>query len=179
MSLMDGLFDTMPKGLISEILIERITEALINGTLKPGDKIPTEAEFSERLGVSRNAVREAIKVLIGYGILEVRRAEGTFVVDKYNPKLLDPLLYGVILTEHSTKQLLEVKIALANSMLYTAIKNASDEEAGKLEEYARAYSEAMHKEPADIDEIYQRCSEFHVHLGEMIFPIIILRKRRS
>ena len=51
----NSLFEELPKGSISEIIMQRITDALISGQLKPGDKIPTEVEFSEKLGVSRNA----------------------------------------------------------------------------------------------------------------------------
>ena len=87
----NNLFAELPKGSISEIIVKRITDALISGELKPGDKIPTEVEFSEKLGVSRNAVREALKVLVAFGVLEIRRSEGTFVVEEYNNKLLDPL----------------------------------------------------------------------------------------
>ena len=54
------LFEELPKGSISEIIMPRITDALISGQLKPGDKIPTEVEFSEKLGVSRNAVRQQL-----------------------------------------------------------------------------------------------------------------------
>lgn len=164
---MTELFAVLPKGSISEILADRIIEALINKELKPGDKLPTEAEFSEKLGVSRNAVREAVKILTGYGVLEVRRAEGTFVVEKYNPKLLNPLLYGVILMDHSIKELLDVKIALANAMLYTAISNASDEEIQRLREYGERYGEAMHHTPPDPDDIYEASRQFRVYLGEI------------
>ena len=92
------LFAELPKGSISEIIIQRITDALISGELKPGDKIPTEVEFSEKLGVSRNAVREAIKVLVAFGVLEIKRSEGTYVVEEFNNKLLKPLMYGLILS---------------------------------------------------------------------------------
>ena len=56
----NSLFEELPKGSISEIIMQRITDALISGQLKPGDKIPTEVEFSEKLGVSRNAVRQQL-----------------------------------------------------------------------------------------------------------------------
>ena len=56
----NSLFEELPKGSISEIIMQRITDALIGGQLKPGDKIPTEVEFSEKLGVSRNAVRQQL-----------------------------------------------------------------------------------------------------------------------
>ena len=111
------LFEQMPKGSISEIIIDRITQALVSGELKPGDKIPTETEFSERLGVGRNAVREAIKVLVAFGVLEIRRAEGTFVVSEYNRNLLNPMIYGLILSEHNMEELLNVKLALCAEVI--------------------------------------------------------------
>lgn len=161
----NNLFAELPKGSISEILVKRITDALISGELKPGDKIPTEVEFSEKLGVSRNAVREALKVLVAFGVLEIRRSEGTFVVEEYNNKLLDPLLYGLILSEHSMEELLEVKIAVANSVLYLAILNASDEEIRKLRGYGLEFQKIMNEVPADIEGMYQASKKFNEYLS--------------
>ena len=163
----NSLFAELPKGSISEIIVQRITDALISGELKPGDKIPTEVEFSEKLGVSRNAVREALKVLVAFGVLEIRRSEGTFVVDEYNNKLLDPLLYGLILSEHSMEELLEVKIAIANSVLYLAILNASDEDIQKLRMYGMEFKKVMNEEPADIEKMYQASKRFNEYLSEI------------
>lgn len=163
----NNLFAQLPKGSISEIIVQRITDALISGELKPGDKIPTEVEFSEKLGVSRNGVREAIKVLVAFGVLEIRRSEGTFVVEEYNHKLLDPLLYGLILSEHSMEELLEVKIAIANSVLYLAILNASDEEISKLREYGVEFKKVMNEKPADIEKMYQVSKRFNEYLSEI------------
>lgn len=147
--------------------MKRITDALISGELKPGDKIPTEVEFSENLGVSRNAVREALKVLVAFGVLEIRRSEGTFVVEEYNDKLLNPLLYGLILSEHSMEELLEVKIAIANSVLYLAILNTSDEEVRQLREYGMEFKRVMNETPADIEKMYQVSKRFNEYLSEM------------
>ena len=163
----NSLFAELPKGSISEIIMQRITDALISGQLKPGDKIPTEVEFSEKLGVSRNAVREAMKVLVAFGVLEIRRSEGTFVVEEYNNKLLDPLLYGLILSEHSMEELLEVKIAIANSVLYLAILNASDEEIARLREYGLEFKKVMNEVHADIEKMYQASKRFNEYLSEI------------
>lgn len=163
----NSLFAELPKGSISEIIMKRITDALISGELKPGDKIPTEVEFSENLGVSRNAVREALKVLVAFGVLEIRRSEGTFVVEEYNDKLLNPLLYGLILSEHSMEELLEVKIAIANSVLYLAILNTSDEEVRQLREYGMEFKRVMNETPADIEKMYQASKRFNEYLSEM------------
>lgn len=162
-----SLFAELPKGSISEIIIQRITDALIRGELKPGDKIPTEVEFSEKLKVSRNAVREAIRVLVSFGVLEIRRAEGTFVVEDYNNRLLDPLVYGLILSEHSMEELLEFKLGIATSMLYLAMLNASDDEIKKLRSYGERFREVMNDPSSDLKACYNASMVFNEYLSEI------------
>lgn len=64
-------------------VIDRLTEAIVSGELKPGDRIPTEMELAEQMGVARNSIREAVKILVYIGVLEIRRADGTFVCDGF------------------------------------------------------------------------------------------------
>ena len=162
-----ALFAELPKGSISEIITRRITDALLRGELKPGDKIPTEMEFSEKLKVSRNAVREAVKGLAAFGVLEVRRSEGTFVVKEYNQKLLAPLLYGLILSYHSIKELLEFKLGIAASLLYLAILNASEEEIRELRRRGEAFRAVMRENPVNIDQAYEASLTFNKYLSGM------------
>jgi DNA-binding FadR family transcriptional regulator len=161
------LFEQMPKGSISEIIIDRITQALVSGELKPGDKIPTETEFSERLGVGRNAVREAIKVLVAFGVLEIRRAEGTFVVSEYNRNLLNPMIYGLILSEHNMEELLNVKLALSTSIMYIAMKEATDAELTHLRVLGQRFSDLMKDHASNRDDCYHASMEFNVFLSEI------------
>lgn len=65
-------------------VIDRLTEAIVSGELKPGDRIPTEMELAEQMGVARNSIREAVKILVYIGVLEIRRADGTFVCDGFS-----------------------------------------------------------------------------------------------
>lgn len=163
----ETLFAQLPKGPIPEIIVERIRTALAQGELKPGDKIPTEAEFSEKLNVSRNAVREAMKILVSFGVLEIRRAEGTYVVDEYTPRLLDPLVYGLLLSQRSMEELLEFKLGIAMSMLYPAIRNASGEEVRKLRTLAEQFKAVMNETPADIDKCYAASVDYNEWLGRI------------
>ena len=80
-------------------VIDQLTQAMTMGKLRPGDKIPTETELSESLQVSRNSVREAVKILVAYGILEIRRAEGTFIRSGVSQQMLNPLIYGIMFTQ--------------------------------------------------------------------------------
>ena len=79
------------KSVVTKI-VDNITNAIINGELKPGDKMPTEAELADSMGVGRNSVREAVKILEAYGVDHIRRAEGTFVSQEYDRKMVYPVL---------------------------------------------------------------------------------------
>lgn len=116
-----------------DTIVDEIINSIIDGTFAPGQQIPTEGELAEQLGVGRNSVREAIKILSAYGLLDVRRADGTFVQSKFSTKMLNPLIYGIIL-ERNPLYLLEVREALDMSIYQLAVKKASDEDVSNLKE---------------------------------------------
>ena len=105
------------KSMVDSV-VSRLTSAIMSGELKPGMKIPTEADLVKAFGVGRNTIREAIRILVAYGILEVRRADGTYVCDGFSPKILDPMLYGIILQmESAHRDLIGLRKLLDNGIL--------------------------------------------------------------
>jgi len=64
-----------------EQIVQQIEESVLNGSLKPGDQLPAERELAQRLGVSRTAVREAVKALREKGLVEAYSGRGTFITD--------------------------------------------------------------------------------------------------
>lgn len=67
------------KGSLVETAIESLRHAIETEQWKVGDKLPVESELSDALGVSRNTVREAVRVLAHVGMLETRQGDGTYV----------------------------------------------------------------------------------------------------
>lgn len=67
------------KLLISEKIVQNITDLIIKGYYLPGDKLPNELVLSEELNVSRASLREAFKILESKHIIEVRRGKGTYI----------------------------------------------------------------------------------------------------
>lgn len=59
--------------------IARIREMIVDGDLKPGDRLPPEKQLGETIGVSRNSLREAVKALEVMRVLDVRQGDGTYV----------------------------------------------------------------------------------------------------
>ena len=66
-------------------------------------------ELCKQFGAGRNSVREAVKKLQAYGILYIKRADGTFVSENYNQKMLDPMLYSIILQKNSWQEFVELR----------------------------------------------------------------------
>ncbi|CAM4064043.1 FadR/GntR family transcriptional regulator [Bacillus paramycoides] len=65
--------------LVDEVL-ERLQEKIFSGEYEVGDRLPTEPQLMEELGVGRSTLRESIKILVHAGILEVRQGQGTRII---------------------------------------------------------------------------------------------------
>src|SRR5258705_13126306 len=74
----EGCHHTTPMNL-AERIVKELTGEIRRGALRPGDKLPTEAQVVERFGVSRTVVREALSRLQASGLVETRHGVGTFV----------------------------------------------------------------------------------------------------
>ncbi len=73
------IFKPIKTKKIYEEVVDQLKMMLTAGELKPGDKLPSERDMAESLGVSRASVREALTTLEAIGILEIKPGEGTFV----------------------------------------------------------------------------------------------------
>ncbi len=62
-------------------IVEQIERRFVSGELKVGDQLPSERELAEQFGVSRIAVREAVKALREKGLVEIRPGRGTFITN--------------------------------------------------------------------------------------------------
>ncbi|WP_226610349.1 FadR/GntR family transcriptional regulator [Marinobacter nauticus] len=67
------------KGSLVETAIESLRKTIESGEWPVGARLPVEAELSEALGISRNTIREAVRVLVHVGMLETRQGDGTYV----------------------------------------------------------------------------------------------------
>lgn len=88
-------------------IVSKIRVMIDEDGLKPGDKLPSERELSERLGVGRSSVREALRALELLGLIETRRGEGTFLRDARGNQLVQ-LLSTFILQDEKVKRDVEV-----------------------------------------------------------------------
>lgn len=91
---------------VTDEAITKIKDMIVSGELRPGDRLPREKELSERLGLSRNSLREAVKALSMIRILDVRQGDGTYVTSLSPPLLLEALSF--VVDFHGDAQVLEL-----------------------------------------------------------------------
>lgn len=146
-------------------VINRLTKAMIDKQLKLGDRIPTEVELANSFGVGRNSIREAIKILAAFGVLEIRRPEGTFVTSEFSDKMLDPLLYGIILDQsNSLDYLKELREWMDWGILRLAVVKADDNDQIALK---KAFNDLkFYLEEGDVNKIFEADNNFHNALNE-------------
>lgn len=71
--------DPVNKSTLAHSVAERLMHLIADGTIKPGEKIPSERELMERLQVARSTVREALQTLAAHNVIEIRPGVGAFV----------------------------------------------------------------------------------------------------
>lgn len=155
------------KETISKLIIERITHALMDGDLKPGDKLPADTEIAELLGVGRNSVREAEKIMEAFGILEIRRAEGTFIAAEYHEGVLEPLLYGIILDSQMEEKMLQLKERYFLSVLFLSMDALGEEAIGELKGRLAGLGQVLGKKEGNACEIYSSILRLEEGLVEL------------
>ena len=148
---------------VVQLVINKITDAIVSGELKPGDRLPPELELISAMHVSRNTLRAAIQTLRAYGVLEVRRPEGTFVCEHFSPQMITHMLYSIILAKQdSYRDLIGLRRIIDMGISKLVISQGlSEEETAELE---RLYAELLvllQAEEPDIERIVAADLRFH------------------
>ncbi|MEV4512066.1 FadR/GntR family transcriptional regulator [Dactylosporangium sp. NPDC049525] len=119
---------------LTDEAIDKIKGMITSGALGPGDRLPKEADLAERLGLSRNSLREAVKALSMIRVLDVRQGDGTYVTSLAPDLLLDALSFVVDFHRDDTVlQFLEVRRILEPAATSLATERMSVEDIAKLQ----------------------------------------------
>src|SRR4051795_13242274 len=142
---------------ITDEAIEKIKGMIVSGELRPGDRLPKEADLAAQLGLSRNSLREAVRALSWVRILDVRQGDGTYVSSLDSEVLLGALSFVVDLhRDNDVMHILEARRVLEAAAAALAALSAREEE---LVELRRLIDEAA--ACATIEEFVDNDLEFH------------------
>jgi GntR family transcriptional repressor for pyruvate dehydrogenase complex len=142
---------------LADEAINKIKEMIVSGALRPGDRLPKEADLAERLGISRNSLREAVKALSMIRVLDVRQGDGTYVTSLEPHLLLDLLGFVVDFhTDDAVMHFLEVRRLLEPAATALAAQRMSAGDVEKLQ----AVLDELGADPS-IEALVANDLEFH------------------
>jgi GntR family transcriptional repressor for pyruvate dehydrogenase complex len=147
------------KTVVAQVM-ENIRQLIASGQFKSGDRIPTEGELAERLGIGRSSIREAIKVFNYLGVLDSQTAKGTFVCDRASISV-EALTWSILLGRDDYQDLIDMRGAIEMwSLVLLAELHARDPQAAaepvaalerQLERMRRAVASGEREELAGAD----------------------------
>lgn len=126
---------------LAQGVVAHISEGIRNGTISPGEKLPTESEIMRIQGVSRTVVREAISHLQAAGLVETRHGIGTFVLQPpVAPAMgLDP---ATVITMRDVLAILELRISLETEAAGLAASRRTEEQLQRLRDTLDGFQRA-------------------------------------
>ena len=113
-------------------VIDYIKKQIIAGELKTGEKLPSERELSEMLGLSRNSVREAIRTLDFMGVVSSQHGAGNYLTGNFENNLVESMSMMFLLNQINYKQISQLRRGLELQALMIAIDNATEQEINRL-----------------------------------------------
>ncbi|MBP2241385.1 DNA-binding FadR family transcriptional regulator [Cytobacillus eiseniae] len=117
-------------------IVKQLRLLIEKNHLKPGDKLPSERELSERLNVGRSSVREGLRALELLGLIETRRGEGTFIRDFEGHQLVQLLSTFILQDDKAKKDIMETKYLIEIDCLWLNMYKATDNELTELKVWA-------------------------------------------
>lgn len=162
---------------LADTIAEELEKRILEGSLKPGDLLPSERELAIELGVSRPSLREAIQKMVAKGLLTTRHGYGTRVTDRLEAHFVDP--WQAMLKGHPMlhRDLLEFRQMLEGQAACLAAQRALDVDIQRLDEAYAALDSAY-----DTDDM-QVCIDtdvtFHQVIAEATHNVLIIHLTAS
>ena len=149
-----------------EMVIENIKELLVTKQLKPGDKLPNEMDLAKSLSASRGSVREAMKILASFGILEIKRGDGTYISDSTSKTSIDHILFQLIMSDADKQKLVELRELIETGIIKIILSNADEGDIARIEKAFHLLENLVKEDEHDIRVLTEADLEFHRALGK-------------
>jgi GntR family transcriptional repressor for pyruvate dehydrogenase complex len=142
--------------------IGRIKQMLVDGELRPGDKLPVEKDLAAGLGVSRNTLREAVRALTTLNVLQTRQGDGTYVTSLEPDLLLNGMGFVADLhAETGELQFLHVRRLLEPEATALAVTRLTDADLADLRHVLDEAHAIVRSATVDHDRLMANDRAFH------------------
>jgi GntR family transcriptional repressor for pyruvate dehydrogenase complex len=180
------LYRAVKTSRLYEQIVQQVEDSILEGQLKPGDQLPAERDLAHRFGVSRTAVREAVKTLREKGLVEAYSGRGTFVTNGTSQAIRQSLdLMIRINQQEGSANLAELRLVLEPEIAGLAAQRIEDQLLATMRESVAVMERNLH----DPDAYIEADLDFHLALAEaagnpLILSlldsiVVLLREQRS
>ena len=154
-----------------EQIVQQIEESILKGALKPGDQLPAERELAQNFGVSRTAVREAVKALREKGLVEAYSGRGTFITNGTSQAIRQSLdLMSRIGQQEGLAHLAELRQILEPEIAALAATRIEDQLLATMRDAVATMDRSLH----DPDAYIEADLDFHLALAEAAANPLVL-----
>ncbi|SDI34135.1 FadR/GntR family transcriptional regulator [Lutimaribacter saemankumensis] len=170
-------FEPVQPEKLSTAVTRQIEKLILRGILRPGERLPSERELSERLGVSRPSLREAIAELQDKGLLSARPGAGIYVADVLGSAFSDALVSLFADHDEAVFDYVSFRRDMEGLAAARAARYASDTDLKVLQTIFDKM-EAAHQKRDPTDEA-RLDADFHLAIIEASNNVIMLHMMRS
>src|SRR5947209_6606260 len=165
------LYKAVRTSRLYEQIVQQIEDSILKGSLKPGDQLPAERELAQRFGVSRTAVREAVKALREKGLVEAYSGRGTFITNGTTQAIRQSLgLMMKIGHVEGSNHLAELRAILEPGIAALAAVRIEDQLLATMREAVAV----MERSLRDPESYIEADLDFHLALAEAAANPLIL-----
>ena len=165
---------------LSDDIVERIETMILEGNLRPGERLPAERALAEEFGVSRPSLREAIQKLVARGLLTSRHGGGTFVSDALGSAFRDPMIELLGRNPEAQRDLMEFRHTLEGSCAYYAALRATEPDRERLKiAFERVQDSYLRQGRISRTEEGHNDALFHLAIAEASHNAVLLHTIRS
>ena len=141
---------TVRKQTLAEQVAAAVGDAILAGTWQEGDALPTEPELGEQFGVSRAVIRDAVRLLMARGLVEVRHGKGMFVTPVQNEAFGEALLLALRRLQATAWDVEEFERMLMPAAIAAASRRATPDDMARLQTALDAYLDALAQDVAAV-----------------------------
>ena len=156
-----------------DLVINKIKHLLLTKKLTPGSRLPSEKELSSSLAVSRGSIREAMKILSAFGIVEIRQGDGTYIAKSMGKSLFEPLLFDLILSRADKKNLMELRACIELGITKIILQNADEHDLQQIAHEVQEMENKIQNGERDPQILTQCDLNFHVALGHATKNVLL------
>ncbi|MFC3606529.1 transcriptional regulator GlcC [Stutzerimonas tarimensis] len=164
---------------LADVVAERIERLIVDGVLKVGQALPSERRLCEKLGISRSALREALRVLRGRGIIETAQGKGSFVAQLGGTRDSSPLMHLFSSQPRTLYDLLEVRAVLESEAARLAALRGTEADFLILRSRYEEMVAAEAEEGADPREHTRLDHAFHLAISEASHNPVLVYTQQS